>query len=175
MILEQSVYFGIALLLILLNAFFVLAEFAIVKVRVTRMHELADKGNRNAGIAVEIIKRLDAYLSTCQLGITVASMGLGWVGDHALGNLLKKLGMWSPAVSVAIAFTVFTLLHVVIGELVPKSIAIRKTERAALFASRPLRFFHFLTFPAMWVLTASSAFSASRPSPTWRWPTRRRS
>jgi CBS domain containing-hemolysin-like protein/mannitol/fructose-specific phosphotransferase system IIA component (Ntr-type) len=156
MILEQSVYFGIALLLILLNAFFVLAEFAIVKVRVTRMHELADKGNRNAGIAVEIIKRLDAYLSTCQLGITVASMGLGWVGDHALGNLLKKLGMWSPAVSVAIAFTVFTLLHVVIGELVPKSIAIRKTERAALFASRPLRFFHFLTFPAMWVLNVTS-------------------
>jgi CBS domain containing-hemolysin-like protein len=151
---DQVAFLVGAGLLVLLNAFFVLAEFAIVKIRVTRMHELAEKGNRNAAIVAGIIKRLDAYLSTCQLGITIASLGLGWLGEKAMQNLFPA-GV-SHALAVAISFAFITLVHVVIGELAPKSIAIRKTEWAALFSARPLRFFHFITFPAMWVLNVTS-------------------
>lgn len=151
---DQVAYLVAAGLLVLLNAFFVLAEFAIVKVRVTRMHELADKGNKNAALAASIIKRLDAYLSTCQLGITVASLGLGWVGEPALASLFPK-GV-SHAVAVAIAFCFITLVHVVIGELAPKSIAIRKTEWAALASARPLHAFYLITYPAMWILNVTS-------------------
>ena len=161
---EQVAYLVGAGLLVLLNAFFVLAEFAIVKVRVTRMHELADKGSRNAALAASIIKRLDAYLSTCQLGITVASLGLGFLGEAAVAKLLDPLilwmGPWSKAVShsisIAIAFCFITLVHVVIGELVPKSVAIRRTEWAALASARPLRFFYLVTFPGMWILNVTS-------------------
>jgi CBS domain containing-hemolysin-like protein len=155
-----------AVLLVALNGFFVLAEFALVKVRATRMRELAEKGNRNAGHALAIVGRMDAYLSTCQLGITIASLGLGWLGEPAFARLLEpillKFGPWKPAVSHSIAFAVafafITLVHVVIGELAPKSVAIRKTEWAALFSARPLRAFHFLFFPAMWILNTSSNF-----------------
>lgn len=164
MTLQQSINLVAAGLLVLLNAFFVLAEFAIVKVRVTRMHELAEKGNRNAALVASIIKRLDAYLSTCQLGITIASLGLGFLGEPAVARiltpLLEKLGGWSTAVShsiaVGIAFCFITFIHVVIGELAPKSIAIRRTEGAALLAARPLRFFYRVTFPAMWTLNVTS-------------------
>src|SRR5258708_7670448 len=104
---ERVAYLVAAGLLVLLNAFFVLAEFAIVKVRVTRMHELADKGNRNAALGGTIIRRLDLYLSTCQLGITVAGLGLGWLGEPAvvyfLGPWIAGLGGWSPAVSHSIS------------------------------------------------------------------------
>jgi CBS domain containing-hemolysin-like protein/mannitol/fructose-specific phosphotransferase system IIA component (Ntr-type) len=151
---EQVARLVSAALLVLLNAFFVLAEFAIVKVRVTRMHELADKGNANAALAARIIKRLDAYLSTCQLGITIASLGLGWVAEKAVA-LLFPPGV-SHGIAVAISFSFITLVHVVIGELAPKSIAIRRTEWAALFSARPLRFFHLLTYPAMWLLNVTS-------------------
>jgi CBS domain containing-hemolysin-like protein/mannitol/fructose-specific phosphotransferase system IIA component (Ntr-type) len=154
MTLQQTVNLAAAGLLVLLNAFFVLAEFAIVKVRVTRMHELAEKGNRNAALVASIIKRLDAYLSTCQLGITVASLGLGWLGEPALAKLFPS-GV-SHALAVAISFCLITLVHVVIGELAPKSIAIRRTEWAALFSARPLQFFHFVTYPAMWILNVTS-------------------
>ncbi|HEU4339625.1 MAG TPA: CNNM domain-containing protein [Planctomycetota bacterium] len=161
---EQAAYLIGAGLLVLLNAFFVLAEFAIVKVRVTRMHQLAEKGNTNAALAASIIKRLDAYLSTCQLGITVASLGLGWLGEpaikHLLQPLIEGLGPWSKAVSssiaIAISFCFITLIHVVIGELAPKSVAIRRTEWAALAAARPLHAFYLITFPAMWILNVTS-------------------
>src|SRR5688572_437762 len=150
----ESIYVLAAGLLVALNAFFVLAEFAIVKVRVTRLHELADKGNSNAALAASIIKRLDAYLSTCQLGITIASLGLGWVGESAVARLFPA-GV-SHSIAVAVSFCFITLVHVVIGELVPKSIAIRRTEAAALFSARPLRFFYLVTFPAMWLLNVTS-------------------
>lgn len=150
----ESSYVIAAGLLVLLNAFFVLAEFAIVKIRVTRLHELADKGSRNAALAASIIKRLDAYLSTCQLGITIASLGLGWVGESAVSRLFPA-GV-SHSIAVAVSFIFITLIHVVIGELAPKSIAIRRTEWAALISARPLRFFYLVTFPAMWVLNVTS-------------------
>ena len=160
----QIVYIVAAGFLVLLNAFFVLAEFAIVKVRVTRMHELADKGNRNAALVASIVKKMDAYLSTCQLGITIASLGLGWLGEPAFAALLepwlKDLGVWSTALShsiaVGVAFCFITLVHIVIGELAPKSFAIRRGEAAALFSARPLRFFYVVTYPAMWVLNVTS-------------------
>jgi CBS domain containing-hemolysin-like protein len=160
----QIVYIVAAGLLVLLNAFFVLAEFAIVKVRVTRMHELAEKGNRKAALVASIVKRMDAYLSTCQLGITVASLGLGWIGEPAFAALLdpwlEGLGVWSKPVShsiaIGVAFCFITLVHIVIGELAPKSVAIRRGEAAALFSARPLRFFYLVTYPAMWVLNVTS-------------------
>jgi CBS domain containing-hemolysin-like protein/mannitol/fructose-specific phosphotransferase system IIA component (Ntr-type) len=150
----EGFYFIAAGLLVLLNAFFVLAEFAIVKVRVTRLHELADKGNATAALGATIVRRLDAYLSTCQLGITIASLGLGWVGESAVA-LFFPAGL-SHSIAVAISFCIITLIHVVIGELAPKSIAIRRTEWAALFSARPLRFFYLVTFPAMWILNVTS-------------------
>ncbi|MBI4565430.1 MAG: DUF21 domain-containing protein [Planctomycetes bacterium] len=160
----QLLYLAAAGLLVLLNAFFVLAEFAIVKIRATQMLELAERGNARAALATSIVKRLDAYLSTCQLGITVASLGLGWIGEPAFATLLKPwldaLGIWSRTVTTSVAFAIsfafVTFIHVVIGELAPKSIAIRRTEWATLFAARPLHWFYRVTFPAMWLLNVTS-------------------
>ena len=119
---------GAVLALVIANGFFVAAEFAIVKVRSTRLQELADGGSSRAKLALRINKRLDAYLSACQLGITIASLGLGWVGEPALAHLLEKplhaifgdaaLAM-SHAIATAIAFTIITFLHTVVGELAP--------------------------------------------------------
>jgi CBS domain containing-hemolysin-like protein len=161
----QAVYIAIAVLLVLVNAFFVLAEFAIVKVRSTRLRDLADKGNTNAAVALHVSQRLDAYLSACQLGITLASLGLGWIGEPAFASLIEPLldglGWWTRkgvthSISFAVAFSFITLSHVVVGELAPKSIAIRYAEGAALFSARPLRWFYLLTYPLMWLLNSTS-------------------
>ncbi len=160
----QIVYIASAVLLVLLNAFFVLAEFAIVKIRATRLRDLAEKGSKAAAIALHVSQRLDAYLSACQLGITLASLGLGWLGEPAFAALLEpllaKLGVLDPrvvhSISFAVAFFFITLVHVVVGELAPKSIAIRYSERAALFSARPLRWFYLLTYPLMWLLNTTS-------------------
>jgi len=161
---ERFAYLVAAGLLVLLNAFFVLAEFAIVKVRVTRMHELAEKGSTNAALAASIIKRLDAYLSTCQIGITVASLGLGWLGEPAVAHFLRpwieRLGWWSPVVSgsiaIGLALIFLTAVHITIGEQAPKMFAIRQGERAALVVARPLRAFYLVLFPAMWILNQAT-------------------
>ncbi len=160
----QVLYVGVAAFLVLLNAFFVLAEFAIVKVRATRMRDLASKGDRRAALVVRITGELDAYLSTCQLGITVASLGLGWVGEPAFARLVEPALGWAGirsaallhSVSFTIAFTFVTLAHTVLGELVPKSISIRRAEAAALWCARPLLAFHHGFFPLMWILNTSS-------------------
>lgn len=160
----QIAYIVAAAALVFLNGFFVLAEFAIVKVRATRLRELADSGSVNAGHMLSILGKMDAYLSTCQLGITVASLGLGWVGEPAFAQLLEPLlrdaGLWSTAVthtvSVATAFVFITAVHIVIGEQAPKFVAIRKAELSALVAARPLRVIHFITFPGMWLLNVAS-------------------
>lgn len=160
----QLLYIAAALVLILLNAFFVLAEFAIVKVRTTRLRELSEAGDRRASIALDIVQRLDAYLSACQLGITVASLGLGWIGEPAFARLLEpvlgRIGVTDPrlihSVAFAVGFSIITLLHIVLGELAPKSLAIRRADRAALRVARPLRWFYLLSFPAMWVLNSTS-------------------
>ncbi len=158
---------GLALLafgLVLLNGFFVLAEFAIVKVRATRLEELARAGSRDAAVARDIISRLDSYLSATQLGITLASIGLGWIGEPAFASLFARLfdlpGAWSSAAShsaaVVASFLLITILHVVVGELAPKSIAIAHPERAALFSARPLRMVHRLLALPLAVLNGAS-------------------
>lgn len=150
----DALYIGIALLLVLLNAFFVLAEFALVKVRATKIEELSGRGDRRALLAKAFVARLDAYLSATQLGITIASLGLGWVGEPAFARVVRALidlpGMWSSVVShslsLAIAFLVITFLHIIVGELAPKSLAIRRPLASALFVAWPMRVFYVLFY-----------------------------
>lgn len=151
-------------LLVFVNAFFVAAEFAIVKVRGTRISELAAEGGRRARVANHLVTHLDAYLSATQLGITMASLGLGWVGEPALSHLveppLKLVGLDSPgtlhAASVVVAFLVITFLHIVIGELAPKSLAIRKSEGTALWIAYPLRWFYLVFRPIIWFFNGAA-------------------
>ena len=145
---------GVALL-ILVNAFFVVAEFAIVKVRDTRVAELAALGSRRARVADHIINHLDAYLSATQLGVTVASMGLGWLGAEAFSDVFGIV--MNPVVAAAVAFVLVTFLTIIFGELVPKSVAIRKAERSALFVAVPLRWFYLITRPITWLMYISAA------------------
>ena len=145
----------IALLVLLaLNAFFVLAEFAIVKVRPSRVAEMAADGDPRAVILVGIKKRLDNYLSVCQVGITLASVALGMVGERLAVNVLGD-GEHSSAryaLAIGISYVAVAGSHIVLGELVPKSIAIRISDRASLWSARPLRLFDRMFFPALWLL-----------------------
>jgi CBS domain containing-hemolysin-like protein len=150
--------------LVFLNGFFVVAEFALVKVRLSQLEALADEGHRRAPIAHQVVENLDAYLSACQLGITLASLGLGWVGEPFVATLLQPafalVGMTSPgvvtSVSFLLAFSLITFLHIVLGEQAPKILAIRKALPATLIVSPPLRLFYALFTPAIWFLNASS-------------------
>ena len=154
-----------ALLLVAMNAFFVLAEFAIVKVRRTRLEELAKQGNRMAKSALKIVHNLDSYLSAIQLGITLASLALGWLGEPAVARLIAPVigrataynVVLTHTVSFAVAFAFITLLHVVLGELTPKSIAIQKSERMSLLVAYPLLIFHKLTYPVVHVFNRIAA------------------
>ncbi len=147
----------LALLLVLLNGFFVIAEFSMVKVRKTRLEELAQQGKKRAEMALVILASFDTYLGATQLGITLSSLALGWIGEPAIASLIEPplLAMFPelewlvlPA-SVAVGFTIITFLHIVIGELVPKSMAIQKAENLALFCTWPLYFFHKLGYPVI--------------------------
>lgn len=163
---SASAYLLLAALLVFLNAFFVAAEFAIVKVRSTRVQELVREGVRGSVAAQDAIQNLDAYLSATQLGITLASLGLGWIGEPAFASLVAPLlgmvGIWSEnvihSVSLTIAFALITFLHIVLGELAPKSLAIRRPEEMSLLVSPPLRAFYRIFYPALWFLNASSSF-----------------
>ncbi len=156
----------VALLLLLLNAFFVLAEFAAVKMRPTRVEELARAGDARALLLRHVQEHLDEYLSVCQVGITLASIGLGFVGEPAFARLIEPLVAWSGAASatvahslaIGIAYVVISFLHIVLGELVPKSIAIRGAERAGLFVARPLRIFHRIFLLPLVLLNGSANF-----------------
>ncbi len=145
----------LALALVGLNGVFVAAEFSLVKVRKTRLAELAEGGSVRAGRALELTAKLDAYLSACQLGITLASLGLGWLGEPAIADLIRPLffHLWPEAVidavSVTIAFLLITFLHIVLGELVPKSLAIQKSEGIALGISGFLRLFYNVFYPVI--------------------------
>ena len=154
----------LAFLLVLANGFFVAAEFAIVKVRSTQLTELADEGSARAKMARRLIKRLDAYLSATQLGITLASLALGWVGEPAFEHILKpyfeSLGGLSDvaarSVSATFAFVVISVLHIVLGELAPKSVAIQKPVGTSLWVAYPLHWFYVITYPAIVVLNGVS-------------------
>lgn len=154
------IYLLVTVALVFLNGFFVLAEFALVKVRATRIEELARAGDRRADLAAKMIRRLDTYLPATQLGITVASLGLGWIGEPALADLLQPVielpGLWSKVISHSIAFTIafvlLTMLHITVGELAPKVIAIRTADRAALLSARPLEWFYRVFYVPLRVL-----------------------
>jgi CBS domain containing-hemolysin-like protein len=137
-------------LLVILNAFFVVAEFAIVKVRDTRIAELKAAGSRRAAVADHIVNHLDAYLSATQLGVTVASMGLGWLGASAFSEVFDVA--MNPFAAAAVAFVLVTFITIIFGELVPKSVAIRKAERATLLIALPLRWFYLITRPITWLM-----------------------
>ena len=141
-------------LLIVVNAFFVIAEFAIVKVRDTRIAELAAEGSRRAKVADHILKNLAAYLSATQLGVTAASLGLGWLGAVAFSDLFRLAV--SPALAAVIGFILITFITAVFGELVPKSVAIRKADQSTLAIAIPLRWFYVVTRPLTWLLYIST-------------------
>jgi CBS domain containing-hemolysin-like protein len=155
---------AVALLLVVGNAFFVAAEFAIVKVRATRIEEMARSGLPGSGVAREVVGRLDEYLSACQLGITMVSLGLGWVGEAAFAALFEPLfvslgRLAAPAAhtaALAAAFALITVLHIILGELVPKSLAIRRPGLIARAAALPLKIFRTIFYPGLWVLNAGS-------------------
>lgn len=164
MTLENLIYCLIAGILVLLNGFFVLVEFALVKVRRSKLEELIRAGSKRAALAHELHRKMDAYLSATQLGITIASLGLGWVGEPAFAKLfepfLKTIGIWSPqmihTVSFIIAFVIITFLHILIGELAPKSIAIRKPEQSILITSLPMKFFYIVFYVPLHILNSAS-------------------
>ncbi len=145
------------------NAFFVAAEFALVKARGFRIEALALEGGRAAGMTRRILGRLEAYLAACQLGITMASLGLGWIGEPAVAAVLEPvfLDLGLPdrllhTVSFIIGFIIFSSLHIVVGEQVPKTFAIRKPEPVSLLCAYPLHAFFVLMYPLNWALNRAS-------------------
>ena len=150
--------------LVLVNAFFVTSEFSIVKVRSTQLEPLIEAGDARAKLAGEIIAKLDAYLSATQLGITLASLGLGWLGEPFLARMIQPFfhlaGVESLAlihtISFGLAFSLITIAHIVLGELIPKSLAIRKPLSAALGVARPLRWFAVVFGPAVLLLNSAA-------------------
>ena len=156
---------ALALALIALNGFFVAAEFAFVKVRATRVQALARRGDTRAIAAGSILKRLDRYLSVTQVGITLASLGLGWVGEPLTERAVLALGVFSGMpehsrgmhiAATALGFATLTLAHVLLGELVPKLVAIQRSEATALASALPLQLLRFLFWPLLFVLEIGS-------------------
>ena len=153
---------ALVMALVLLNGFFVAAEFAIVKVRQTQLKSLPD-GTRKAA-ALHVTQHLDAYLSACQLGITLASLGLGWIGEPAIAHLIVEpaLGRFDlsagtiSAVAFGVAFAIITILHIVLGELAPKTVAIRKAQGTALWVALPLQAFRRIFSPFIWLLNGAA-------------------
>ncbi|MCU4768115.1 hemolysin family protein [Bacillus toyonensis] len=150
-------------ILIALTAFFVAVEFAIIKVRSSRIDQLVTEKRRGALAAKKVTANLDEYLSACQLGITITALGLGWLGEPTIKHLLEPLFLklqLSPAIastiSFIIAFAVITFLHVVIGELAPKTLAIQRSEQVSLLLSKPLIYFYRVMYPFIWALNGSA-------------------
>src|SRR5437773_871287 len=150
--------------LVLLNGFFVVAEFALVKIRGSQLNTLAAEGIKRALFVKQIKDNLNAYLSACQVGITAASLGLGWLGEPFLARMLQPFFAFAgieslpviKSISFTLAFSVITFLHIVLGEQAPKILAIRKAMPAALLVSGPLRLFYTVFKPAIWFLNAAS-------------------
>ncbi len=152
---------SIIILLLFSNGFFVASEFAIVKVRKTRMEQLSKEGNSDAKLALNAIADLDKFIAAVQLGVTISSIGLGWVGEATLARIIEPLFVFLPGisktiathtVSVTIAFCLITFLHVVLGELIPKSIALEYTEKTALWVAKPMHGISFIFTPFIWAL-----------------------
>lgn len=150
-------------LLIALTGFFVAIEFAIVKVRTSRIEQLLSEGKKGAEAAKRVVSHLDEYLSACQLGITVTALGLGWLGEPTVEKLLHPLiaalhlnKSLTHIVSLGIAFALVTFLHVVAGELAPKTAAIQKAETITLLFATPIIWFYKIMYPFIWLLNNSA-------------------
>ncbi|MGB7345633.1 MAG: hemolysin family protein [Pirellulaceae bacterium] len=159
-------FLGLAIALILLNGFFVAAEFSLVKVRISRIEQLAKEGKAFAGTAKWLAKRLDESLSACQLGITMASLALGWVGEPAFAAMVRPVLGWFSitdesvihVTGIVIAFLVITGLHLVVGEQFPKIFAIRRPEKMLLWCAVPLKFFYVILYPFLICLNVVTSF-----------------
>ncbi len=158
-----SIVFNLFVIIFLLfsNGFFVASEFAMVKVRKTRIEQLVKEGNATAKIAQEALSDLDKFIAAVQLGVTISSIGLGWVGEGTLARIIEPIFSFLPGisqniathtVSVSLSFALITFLHVVIGELIPKSIALEYTEKTALIVARPMQWITFVFNPFIWLL-----------------------
>lgn len=152
---------SLIILLVLLNGFFVSVEYAMVKVRSGRIDSLIEEGSKRALAARNIVHHLDAYLSACQLGITLASLALGWLGEPAIativGPIMAGLGFGESSVyviSLIIAFMFITVLHIVLGELAPKTIAVNKAEAVLLLTAGPMNVFYKLMYPFIWIVNS---------------------
>jgi CBS domain containing-hemolysin-like protein len=163
----NSINILLAALLVLLNALFVAAEFAMIKVRPTRIEELARQGSRAAHVVLRIKRHMDTYLSATQLGVTLASLALGWIGEPAVAQLLNPFFVGlstllsariATAISVALSLTVITYFHIVFGELAPKWLAIQTTDRLALALAIPLDIFYRICFPIIWFLNRTARY-----------------
>lgn len=156
--------FALAILLLFVNAFFVAAEFSLVKIRETRLEELAGRGHRLARMALGMVRDLDSYLSATQLGITLASLALGYVGEPAFHWLMSPLyGVlylvtpeYQHTVALTLSFLFFSTFHIILGELVPKSLAIQTTEKVLFAVVLPLRIFTLVGLPFLWLLQGCS-------------------
>ncbi len=161
MIILMNIIF--ALLLVFMNGFFVATEFAMVKVRKSRIETLMLEGNKSAKHTLTVVNDLNSYLSACQLGITLASLGLGWVGEPAVADALSPLfnlfhmpESLVHSISFVLGFAIITGLHIVLGELAPKSLAIISAEKIAMYTALPLIMFYKLTYPIMWTFNHST-------------------
>jgi CBS domain containing-hemolysin-like protein len=150
-------------LLIAFTAFFVATEFAIVKVRTSKIDQLIAEGKKGAVSAKRVVSHLDEYLSACQLGITVTALGIGWLGEPTFEKILHPLFEYfhlnesiASILSFGIAFAIVTFLHVVVGELAPKTLAIQKAETITLYTAVPIIWFYRLMYPFIWVLNGSA-------------------
>lgn len=152
----------ITLLLVLLNGFFVAAEFALVKVRSSQIDLKIQKGSNRAKVAKQLTEKLDAYLSATQLGITLASLGLGAYGEHVMSNFVAsifadlEINVNPHVVTIPIAFTLITFFHITLGEQVPKMFGIKFPMETTLFIAWPMRLFYFVFSPFIWLLNKSS-------------------
>jgi len=155
-----------AIFLVFINGFFVAAEFALVKVRPGRLDEQVAQNRTFATTARWLTRRMDASLSACQLGITMASLGLGWIGEPAIAHLLRPMlqaagvatEIWLHGIAFAVAFTAITAAHLVFGEQAPKIFALRRPEKVLLWFALPMKFFYFLSYPVMIALNAATSF-----------------
>ncbi|QLE78979.1 HlyC/CorC family transporter [Francisella sp. Scap27] len=161
---DNFLFIAIAFAFVILNGFFVVAEFSMVKLRYSRVEVLKKKKGLRGRILYKVHSSLDTYLSACQLGITLASLALGWIGEPAFSEilepLLSSLGVESVKltrlIAFAIGFLIISFLHIVIGELMPKSMAIRQTEKWSLVTCIPLYVFYWVMLPFIWVLNTTA-------------------
>lgn len=162
---EFALYLLLVIFLVLLNAFFVAAEYALVKVRQTRLTQLVKEGkHKRAQHAQKVTRQLDAYLSVCQLGITIASLGLGWMGEPVISSFIRPLLAWlqvplpfTEPISLVVAFALIAYMHIVFGELAPKTLAIQNSEHTSMSVAAPLIWSYRLVSPVIRLLNGAAS------------------